>query len=179
MFENIGLKGNPDKCHLLLRKNDNCEANINKNRISNTIFKKLVCVTFNNQLNFNNYISKICKTASNKLYALTRVSHCTDEDKRRILFTSYFLSLFNYWPLIWMNHNKPINKKINNLHERALRLIYCGYSSTFQQLFQRDNCLIIHPKNIQELAIMMHKVVNKIAPTIVSELFSFSNVNIV
>ena len=76
-----------------------------------------------------------------------------------------------------MNHNKSVNKKINNLHERALRLIYCDHSSNFQELLQRNNSVTIHQKNIQALAIMMHKVVNKIAPTIVSELFSFSNVN--
>ena len=80
------------------------EANNNKNRISNTRFEKLG-VTFDNRLNFNHHISKICKTASNKLHALARVSHYMDEDKRRILFNSYFLSQFNYCPLIYMNHN--------------------------------------------------------------------------
>ena len=75
-----------------------------------------------------------------------------------------------------MNHNKSINKKINNLHERALRLIYCDHASNFQELLQRDNYVTIHRKNIQALAIMIYKVVNNIAPTIVSELFSFSNV---
>ena len=76
-----------------------------------------------------------------------------------------------------MNRNKSINKKINNLHERALRLIYCDHSSDFQELLQRDNSVTIHHKNIQALAIMMYKVVNNVAPTIVSELFSYSNVN--
>ena len=37
--------------------------------------------------------------------------------------------------------------------------------------------MTIHQKNIQALAIMMYKVVNNIAPTIVSEFFSYSNVN--
>ena len=74
-FENNGLKGNPDKCHLLLSKNDKFEANINENRISNTRFEKLLGVTFDNQLNFNHHISKICKTASDKLHALARISH--------------------------------------------------------------------------------------------------------
>ena len=85
-FENNGLKGNPNKCHLLLSKNDNFEANINENRISNTRFEKLLSVTFDNQLNFNNHIFKICEKASNKLHALARVSHYMDEDERRILF---------------------------------------------------------------------------------------------
>ena len=171
------MKANPDKCNLLLSKNENFEANINENTISNARFEKLLGVTFDNQLNFNQHISKICKTASNKLHALARVSSYIDEDKRRILFNSYFSSQFNYCPLIWMNHNKSINKKINHLHERALRLIYCAHSSDFQELLQRDNSVTIHQKNIQALAIMMYKVVNNIAPTIVSELFSYSNVN--
>ena len=145
-FENNGMKANPDKCHLLLSKNENFEANINENRISNTRFEKLFGVTFDNQLNFNHHISKICKTASDKLHALPRVSNYIDEDKRRILFNSYFSSQFNYCPLIWMNQNKSINKKINNLHERALRLIYCDHSSDFQELLQRDNSVTIHQK---------------------------------
>ena len=69
-FENNGMKANPDKCHLLLSKNENFEANVNENRITNTRFEKLLGVTFDNQLNFNHHISKICKTASNKLHAL-------------------------------------------------------------------------------------------------------------
>ena len=170
------MKGNPDKCHFLLTKNDNFEVNINENRISNTRFEKRLGLTFYNQLNFNQHLSKISKTASNKLHALARISPYMDEDKRRILFNSYFLSQFNYCPLTWMNHNKSINKKINNLHERALRLIYCDHSSNFQELLQRDSFVTIHQRNIQALAIMMYKVVNNIAPTIVSGFFSFSNV---
>ena len=81
-FENNGMKVNPDKCHLLLSKNENFEANINQNRIFNTRFEKLIGVTF------DHLISKICKTASNKLHALSRVSHYIDQDKRRILFNS-------------------------------------------------------------------------------------------
>ena len=143
-FEINILKGNPDKCHLLLSKNENFEANINENRISNTRFKKFLGVTFDNQLNFNHHISKIFKTASNKLHALARASHYMDEDKRRILFNSYFLSQFHYCPLISMNHSKSINKKINNLHERALRFIYCDHSNNFQYLLQTSNSVTIY-----------------------------------
>ena len=99
-FENNRLKGHPDKCHLPLSKNDNFEANINENRIFNARFENLLGVTFDNQINFNHHISKICKTANNKFHALVRVFHYMDEDKRRILFNSFFLSQFKYSPLI-------------------------------------------------------------------------------
>ena len=84
------MKANPDKCHLLVSKNENVEANINENRISNIRFEKLLGVTFDNQLNFNHHISKICKTASNTLNTLARVSNYINENKKRILFNSYF-----------------------------------------------------------------------------------------
>ena len=126
-----------EKANNLIVKRD--QNKINENRISNTRFEKLLSVTFDNQLNFNHHISKICKTAGNKLHALARVSHYMEKDRRRILFNSYFLSQLNYCPLILMNHNKSINNKINNLHERALKLIYCDHSSSFQELLQRDN----------------------------------------
>ena len=76
-----------------------------------------------------------------------------------------------------MSNNKSINKKIKGLHERALRLIYCAHSSSFQELFQGDSSVTIHTQNIQALAIKVNKVINNIAPTIVSELISFSSVN--
>ena len=111
------------KCHLLLSKNENFEANIAENRISITKFEKLLGVTFDNQLNFNHHISKICKTAINKLHTLARVSNYMDQDKKIIFFNSYFISQSNYCPLIWTNHNKSIRNRINSLNERALRLI--------------------------------------------------------
>ena len=46
-----------------------------------------------------------------------------------------------------MDESQQINKqKINNLHERALRLIYCDHSSNFQELLQIDNSMTIHQK---------------------------------
>ena len=45
------------------------------------------------------------------------------------------------------------------------------------ELLQKGNSMTIYQKNIQALAVLMYKVANNIAPTIVSELFSFSNVN--
>ena len=65
-------------------------------------------LTINWLANFN-HISKICKTASNKLHALARVSHYMymDEDKRRILFNFYFLLSPH------MDESQQINKQKN------------------------------------------------------------------
>ena len=60
----------------------------------------------------NHHISKISKTANNKLHELARVSYYINEDKRRIIFNSYFLSQFNYCPFN-MGESQQINKQKN------------------------------------------------------------------
>ena len=52
-----------------------------------------------------------------------------------------------------MFYSKTANNKINKLHERALRLVYDDYVSTFKELLEKDNSFNIHRYNIQTLCI--------------------------
>ena len=58
--------------------------------------------------------------------------------KRKALIKTFFISQFNYCSLVWMFHNKKINHRINSIHERALRVTYQDYKSTFLKLLQKD-----------------------------------------
>ena len=49
----------------------------------------------------------------------------------------YIMSQFSYCPLVFMNHGKARNKRINGLHERALSLVYNGFSSSFSEFFRK------------------------------------------
>ena len=89
------------------------EANINENTISDTRFEKLLGVTCDNRLNFNHHISKICKTARNKIHALARLSHYMDEDKSRILFNfSFHFSLITVYSYGLITTNQQTKKSI-------------------------------------------------------------------
>ena len=43
---------------------------------------------------------------------------------------TFIESQFGYCPLVWMFHGKIVHKKINHLHERALRIVYKDYISS-------------------------------------------------
>ena len=51
-----------------------------------------------------------------------------------------------------------MNRKINHIEERALRLVYDDYLSSFDELLRKDNSVCIHHRNIQRVAIEMFKV---------------------
>ena len=71
-----------------------------------------------------------------------------------MLLRAFIESHYNYCPLIWMFHSRTLNSKVNQLHEKALRILYGDYKSKFDELLEKDGSFSMHHRNIQRLAIM-------------------------
>ena len=68
------------------------------------------------------------------------------------------MSQFRYCPLVWMNHSRTLNNRINGFHKRALSLVQNDFSSSFSELLEKDKPLTIHDRNLQTLAYEIFKV---------------------
>ena len=79
---------------------------------------------------------------------------------------AFINSHFGYCPLVWLFHSRKLNHRINSIHERALRIVYNDYCSSFQSLLAKDSSVSIHIKNIQCLAVELYKVANGMSPKI-------------
>ena len=102
-----------------------------------------------------------------------RIKSYLTETKLKLVMKTFIESLFNYCPLIWMCHSRGINRKINKLHERALRVVYKNNDHlAFQQLLEKDKSFTIHERNLQKLAVEMYKVKYNLCPQPIQELFS-------
>ena len=71
--------------------------------------------------------------------------------------------------------SRTLNDKINHIHERALRLVYLDYTSSFDELLKKDNAVTIHQRNIQLLATEMFKMIKGIGPEIMRTLFNIND----
>ena len=132
---------------------------------------KLLGITIDKKLNFNDHVSKLCKKASCKLHALARISKFMSQEKLRLLLKSFIESQFSYCHLVWMFHSRTLNNRINKLHERGLRLVYKDSHLTFEELLRKDNSFTVHHRNLQKLATEMYKVENKLSPSIMKTIF--------
>ena len=47
----------------------------------------------------------------------------TDPAKIETLMNSFITSQFNYYPLVWILHDRGSNSKINRIQERALKQV--------------------------------------------------------
>ena len=169
---NNALKANPDKFHLLLSTSDlNLSVKVDQFEIKNSNYEKLLGITIDNKLSFNEHVSSLCKKASQKLHALARVSCYMNLEKRRTIMKAFITSQFGYCPLVWMFHSRNLSNRINKIHERALRIVYDDEHSSFNELLTRDGSVTIHERNIQALAIELFKVINGISPEIMNDVF--------
>ena len=171
-IRNNHLKANPDKFHLVLSEKDKTlSIEVSGFDIKNQLSAKLLGIRIDNKLNFNEHVNNLCSKASQKLHALARVRNYMNITQSKILMKTFILSHFGYCPLVWMMHNRTLNNRINRIHERALRLVYKDDSSSFEELLKIDNSFTIHERNIQSLAIELYKVVNRLSPKIMDQVF--------
>ena len=176
-FQSNNMKLNEDKCHLLVSgfKHEILWVNIGEKKIWESKEVKLLGLNIDKDLNFTSHVSKICVKAGNKLAAISRIARYMSFEKRKLLIKSFFDSQFEYCPLTWMFHSRKLHNRINDLHYRALRLIYKESSMTFYELLEKDGSVTIHHRNIHKLGIELYKIKNNLSPITMHEIFPDRN----
>ena len=79
------MKINSGKSHIMFSRNNNVSANIDDNTIISENKTELVGIIRDSKLSFEDHINNICKKASQKLNALSRVAPYTCLEKGKQL----------------------------------------------------------------------------------------------
>ena len=165
---------NAGKCHFMsLGNNTENEKFLFHNILmENSKKQKILRVTIDTKLNFKSHINELCKKASQKIAALSRLSSYLHNSEKKLIFNSIIKSQFSYCPLVWMFCSRTSNNMINKLHERSLRIILNDYSSNFNILLENNNDISNHHRNIQALLIEVFKMKNELAPPIMESILN-------
>ena len=148
------LKLNEDKCHFLALGAARDEPVTIKNgnaSVQNSTQEKLLGVTIDNKLTFEHHVAGLRQTTSNKPYAFSRIAPFMDQGKLLYLMRAFINSQFQYFPLAWMFHSRQLRHKIDRIQERALRVTYQDYESSFEVLMEKDRSITVHQRNLQYL----------------------------
>ena len=139
---------NLGKCHYIVIGDDDPFHKIilNKNETASSNEEKILGILLDSKLNFDSLITSLYKKAGQKLSALARINHYLTPDQKSLLLNSVVKSQFSYCPLIWMFTSRYLNNALNNIHERALRLIYNNYELPFDRILEDNTQKSIHQK---------------------------------
>ena len=87
---------------------------------------------------------------------------------------TFVKSKFNHFPLICMFHSRRLNNKINNVHEKALKVISSDQILRFQELLHKEASSSVHHRNIETLAVEIYKRIHGILPAVMGEVFKIN-----
>ena len=168
------MKANPGKSYILLSNKKTENVKINDVPITSSAEEKLLGITLDSELKFEKHITDICNKVSQKIHVLSRITSYMLLNKWRLLTKTFVESQFNYCPLIWMFHSRRQNNNIKNVHEKALRIVYFDYKSTFQELLDKDASFSVHHRNIQTSTIEIYKHIHGLPPAIMGKVLKIS-----
>ena len=177
MFQKQLYKTCSDKSHLVLSCNEPSKLVIGGSSIETNTKEMLLGIAIDKNLKFDDHVNSLCKKACQKPNALAHLAPYMNVEKRKIIMKAFIESQFGHCTLVWMFHSRGINKKINRIHGRALRITYNNKSSSFQDLLDKDNPVTIHHRNIRTLAMETFKVLHGLSPPLLNEVFLERNCN--
>ena len=69
--------------------------------------------------------------------------------------------------------SRKLNGRINQIHEKVLRIVYKDFNSSFQELLIEDNALNIYYRNLQKLVTEILKIKNSLSTEFINDVFEF------
>ena len=172
----------PDKFQaIIINKNskmkDSYPLNINDQKINSENCVKLLSIETDNKLCFEQHISTLCKKASNRLNAIGRIQKYMGFKEKEILLNSFVYSNFNCCPLVWHFCSSKSLNKIEEIQERALRLLHSNFTGDYSELLNKSGKPSMEVKRLRTLALEIFKTLNNLDPDYMKEIF-FKTTNI-
>ena len=62
-------------------------------------------------------IKALCQIANRKVSAFSRVTNFLNYEKGKILYNTFVISNFNYYPLIWVYHGKTASNRVDRVEK--------------------------------------------------------------
>ena len=157
---------------LIANEKGTTELVIEGNTIVSEPCVKLLGVTIDNKLSFNNQIDSLIKRASRQLNCLIRFSRTLHSNVKLLLYKSFIMSNFNFCPVVWHHCGAVNSTKLEKLQFRALKFIYRDFNSDYDVLLARANLPTLKVARLRTLALEVFKAVNKLSPTFIQDLFA-------
>ena len=161
----------------MLKQTGSCCNHFSGKSIQSEENVKLLGVTLDYKLNFDQHISNICKKAASQLNVLKRLKSFIGFAEKEILVQSFVYSNFNYCPLVWYFSSSKSLQKIEKIQERALRFLHNDHVSSYKDLLLKSNRCTMLVARQRTLCIEIFKTLKNLNPSFMHNIFSFRTSN--
>ena len=135
------MKRNSDMCNQY-------SCNTDGNQHTSEKSAKLLGINIDNKLSFDEHVPLLCKRASNKLKAISRLYKYLGFKKKNVLINSFVYANFNYSPSVWHFCLATSVREIEQIQTRAIRILYNDFYSDYKALLDKSGKCIMEIKRL-------------------------------
>ena len=179
-LNNMALHPKKTKCMVIgsrymLQHSNQLSLKIGDTVLENVTEQKILGVYIDNMLNWHVQIDYVCKKINSKISLLKRILYLLSDDMKMLFYNSYILPVFDYCCIIWGKDNKSYINKVHKLQKRIAKIILNKpLRSPTIGLYRELNWLSFSDRCKYNIAVLVYKTINNLAPSYLLELLSFS-----
>ena len=132
---------------------------------------QLLGVTLDEGLNFSGHISQICAKTTRRINVIMRLRKLIPLQAKLQIYKSAVLPYFNYCSLVWHFCKAGDRDKLERINERGLRAVFCEWIASYGEFLSRAHMTTLLNSRLQNIAIFMYKIKNKLLPVNILEIF--------
>ena len=125
-------------------------------KLSSTSSETLLGMKLDNKLTFEEQVEILCEKKVKKDSAAARLSPLMRFKQRKWIVNLFITSHFFYRPLLGIIHSRPLNNLLDHIRERALRITYQDYNSSFKELLRKDSSLKQCLNQMRKAQVLLH-----------------------
>ena len=151
--------------------NTNIKLSIENITINITKSVKLLGITVDNKLNFEEHISNLCKKASLQLNGISRLQSKIGKKEKETIINNFIYSNFNYCLLVWYFCSCKSSNKIELIQKHCLRTALNDNESDYKNLLEKSSKTTMNIKRMRNLVIEIFKTISNLDPPFLKDIF--------
>ena len=153
----------------------NMEVHIGEKKLKQVTSKKVLGVTIDNQLSWEEQVDNISKKVSQGIGVVRRAKLFVKYDTLQILYNSLVQPYFEYCSLVWGNCCDSLKEKLQKLQNRAARVITGdSYDTRSKDILQKLNWKNLSERRQQKTIAYVSKAIAGNCPENISKKFENS-----
>jgi hypothetical protein len=152
------------------RQNLELKLKLNSKCIEQVHEHKVLGVIIDDEMTWSSHISHVNKTLSRNLFLLYQLKHYVGTEARLSFYYAHILSHINYASNVWCGASANNLKLMQSLHRRAAKMILPDPALTTEEKQRQLGILTLDNQFIYNIAILMFKVRQNLAPTYLRDL---------
>ncbi len=120
----------------------------------------------------DSHINNVCKTVSRRIFLLSKLKYIVDIDTRKLFFNAHIKPHIDYASVEWEGCSDALEKRLNSLHRRAVKLICPDTTVTTDQILKEMRIMSLQIQLEYNKGLFMYRALKNEALEYISNLYT-------